>query len=133
MVGSNLSRPCGALTEVTPEEHAYLDTRPDPAFEVEQHLDCEYEAGHPGPHANAAQAGDDGWDLPELMWWLHWSPTERQIVCLSSAERCNEVGRHPYDVPAEEPRSCEFVAGHPGVHKWQMEGFAVPFDPSEDR
>jgi hypothetical protein len=115
---------------VTPEEFAYLEVVPDPAFGVEETVDCEYETGHAGPHVNAAQAGDDGWDLPELLWWLHWSDTERRIVRLSSAERCNEVGRHPNDAPEEAPWSCEFVAGHPGVHKWQMEGFNLPISSS---
>lgn len=129
MTGLDLPRPCGVRTRVTPEEFAYLEAVPDPGFGVEEIVDCEYETGHTGPHVNAAQAGDDGWDLPELMWWLHWSDTERKIVCLSSVERCNEVGRHPNDTPGEAPWSCEFVAGHPGVHKWQMEGFN-PISPS---
>lgn len=96
-----------AGAELSAEEVRHLEQLPDAAHKVETPLDCELEAGHPGPHVSLAQADDRGTD-GLTNWWLRWSDHSREWAHDSTCDSEN----------GDASELCLLPDSHEGVHSW---------------
>lgn len=94
---------CGDEIVLTDDELTELAAIPDPANELETHLACELEAGHPGPHLTQGQASGD------LEWWLRWEAGRRELVVLE-----------PCPAECEDGTVCTLPLDHPSGHSFEL-------------
>ncbi|MGV9226378.1 hypothetical protein ACWDPF_27340 [Streptomyces albogriseolus] len=92
--------------KLTQDEVDRLTQLPDGAHMVEDHLLCELEDGHVGPHWALAQSEDRDGETHRY-WWLRWSADEREWA-------------HDTACPAEdeELELCMLPEGHVGGHSF---------------
>lgn len=108
-------RKCGELVQISPDIIALLkrikSQKPDMfGHEIETHIECEFESGHPLLHAGELMQFNDGFEM-----WVFWDNNRIKYVFLSQKQLC------PAEVNPNAPDwVCELPTGHYGGHSFDL-------------
>lgn len=116
---------CAEPLKLSRSEITTLQARPGPVHEIEPVVECELQAGHPGPHVALGQAYAAE---PEL--WLRWLPGDcRTMFEKTDSEYCDAEGPDPDN--RDDLEGCLLPAGHPGAHSFRLEANGGPSPSAE--